>query len=583
MPYFMPTTNYTHFKNCFPLFIVSLWGLYFLPYFLLGERAYVIVHDGLENEFVYIVNVLRSGHWMDTSTQTTLEAIMNGLPRSAFRSGLNVTYGLFALLPPFWAYVANKMIVHFIGGVGMFLLLRVHVLRENGQLQTVYWLALAFSFIPYASLFCGVSISGQPLLLYAFLNVFKDKGKLTDVLIVVLFPFFIAPLLVAPFMAVAYLGLYIVYWLPSKRHHWPYLGLLTLLLGICIGLEWPLIRLSLFTPDFISHRIQIDRVHPVYLNDFAKNENSDPMAWEMVKTLFHGKWHSGNFFNLHVWVLAAMAWTMSKDARGKLLGCMAVLFFVSTYNALLPSVYKTLAVMMPLVNLYSIERFYFLQPLILFLLLGWGIYYVSKTKYAVVIPIAVAFQLGCVVAANLYSKKNIEFKNNLLLLCGRGDALDEPTFEQFMDKTLYGQVKDYIHKAPSSYRVVSLDLPPSAAQFNGFYTLDSYQNNYDLRYKKRFRQVIAKELGKNSYLKEYFDRNGSRCYALSSETNGRLLGKREQLAIECLEWNMPALKAMRCQYVLSAVPILNHQELGMRFEKMFTRSGSYWSIYLYTM
>lgn len=45
------------------------------------------------------------------------------------------------------------------------------------------------------------------------------------------------------------------------------------------------------------------------------------------------------------------------------------------------------------------------------------------------------------------------------------------------------EIKDYIGKPQSSYRVGSIGLHPSVSQESGFYTVDGYVNSYPLAYK----------------------------------------------------------------------------------------------------
>ena len=62
------------------------------------------------------------------------------------------------------------------------------------------------------------------------------------------------------------------------------------------------------------------------------------------------------------------------------------------------------------------------------------------------------------------------------------------------------------------YRVASIGIHPAIAQYNGFYTLDTYNNFYPLSYKHEFRKIIEKELEKNKKIRNYFDAWGGRCY-----------------------------------------------------------------------
>jgi hypothetical protein len=173
-----------------------------------------------------------------------------------------------------------------------------------------------------------------------------------------------------------------------------------------------------------------------------------------------------------------------------------------------------------------------------------------------------------------------EYKNNLKLLLGR--TIDEPTYRQFFAQALFSQIESYINKPNDAYRVVSIGLHPSIAQFNGYYTLDSYQVNYDLDYKNSFRRIIAPELDKNDELKGYFDDWGNRCYIFVDELGkGKLFGKNENIKIRKLDLNTQALKEMGGEYIFSSVAIENYQENHLTFESRFTNDDSFWDIYLY--
>ena len=99
---------------------------------------------------------------------------MGGLPRAALPSGLNVSVLLFYVLPPVWAYIVNYILVHMIAFVGMFLLLRKYFLTHDDDYGIVVAISLCFFFIPYYTTH-GLTVGGQPLLAYAFLNIQRDN------------------------------------------------------------------------------------------------------------------------------------------------------------------------------------------------------------------------------------------------------------------------------------------------------------------------------------------------------------------------------------------------------------------------
>ena len=110
-------------------------------------------------------------------------------------------------------------------------------------------------------------------------------------------------------------------------------------------------------------------------------------------------------------------------------------------------------------------------------------------------------------------------------------------------------------------------MHPTIAQYNGFYTLDSYQNLYSLEYKNKFREIIADELEKNHRMKNYFDAWGSRCYVFVAELFGKgkcylNCSKYETDSIDHFEIDTKALSALGGKYIFSAVPINNYEKLS---------------------
>jgi hypothetical protein len=162
------------------------------------------------------------------------------------------------------------------------------------------------------------------------------------------------------------------------------------------------------------------------------------------------------------------------------------------------------------------------------------------------------------------------------------DYGDVPSYKQYFAQKEFSDIKNYIGLPQDQYRVVSIGLHPDIAQYNGFYTLDTYNNFYPLSYKHQFRKIIAPELNKSPDLKSYFDQWGGRCYIFVSELGENyMFSKNSTKQIKHLQLNTAVLKQMGGKYILSAVPIMNFKENHLAFEKSFESKDSYWKIYLY--
>jgi len=157
-----------------------------------------------------------------------------------------------------------------------------------------------------------------------------------------------------------------------------------------------------------------------------------------------------------------------------------------------------------------------------------------------------------------------------------------PSFKQFYAEKQFQEIKAYIGKPAEDYRVASIGIHPAIAQYNGFYTLDTYNNIYPLSYKLEFRKIIERELEKDKTIRDYFDHWGGRCYIFTAELGKHyMFSKRSERVIKDLDLNTEQFKKMGGEYILSAVPILNAEENGLALEKVFEDDDSWWRIYLY--
>ena len=117
-----------------------------------------------------------------------------------------------------------------------------------------------------------------------------------------------------------------------------------------------------------------------------------------------------------------------------------------------------------------------------------------------------------------------------------------PSFREFYASDQFKQIKRFIGRPTDSYRVASIGLHPAIAQYNGFYTLDTYANIYPLKYKYQFRKIIAKELDKNPALKRYFDEWGAAATCLLTSLENITRSKEHKEKITNLELNTEAFK-----------------------------------------
>ena len=537
-----------------------------IPVFILGERSYVLVHDNLDSEFVYLHILKISRNLFGFSGSSPVYNIFNGLSRGYFHSEFSFIRVLFYFLPSFLAYVANSMIIRSIGFLGIYLLEKDYLPSNNGRIS-VFIIAATFALLPLYSLY-GLSIIGQPILFWAFLNLRARRRIVLSLILIAIFPFYSHFSFVAPFV-LSSIFIYAMYnniLLKKKVSHFFWIGIAILFLSFIIANINAIFLYIL--GDEISHREDWINYTPSFL----------AMIKSAGKTIIYGQYHSATLNSIPVIFLLICAVCRKIQKCYPALGLMIIIVAISCFDAFYNVISVPLQGNFHLLTSFQFNRFTVLVPffftLILLLLNQTDL--LSKIMiYSAVIVFSIL---------SLYNNSELKFNWSKLILPNTTKYF--VSFESFYSKNLFGQIDSYINRPKDSYRVVSLGIHPSIAQFNGFYTLDSYHNNYPLSYKRNFRLIIEGELNKNRSIKEYFDHWGSRCYLFSAELKELCYldcKKNTNMGVNNLSIDMKKLKQMGAEYIFSAVPVYNADSLNMQLERIFEDDVSSYKIYLYKL
>ncbi|HEY4245806.1 MAG TPA: DUF6044 family protein [Lacunisphaera sp.] len=540
---------------------------YFLPFLILGRNSYITIHDNLDGDFVLKSLLSQTGQTVTFDPAATIPNVLNGVPRSTIPSGLNFIFLPFALFQPHWAYVANHIIVHLIAFVGMLILLRRHFLTADNDQPTALLVALCFAIIPFYTAY-GISVAGQPLLLYAFLNLHRAH-RWTDYALICFFPVYSSLALVGPFIISA-LGLFwLINFITTQKGQRPFLlGIVMLIITYGV-VESPMIRAMFVEKSFVSHRMTWNRWNDLsFISDLRLS----------AEFFFHTQYHTGAFPTYLV-LLATIVGSLVSGWRQALDKTKAVIVLSIVTICLFAGFYgwvvHILSPVLPTLKYFNASRYYFLLPPLWLLLFALSLKAMGGSKATR--PLIWLFLVGQLA---LTLNSDAEYKNNIKLLVHRPVA--EPTYSQFFSEPLFAQVDRYIGKPKASYKIVSIGMHPSVSQFNGFYTLDGYQSSYPETYKLAFRKIIAGELAKNADLRDYFDGWGNRCYIFVDELGKNFLyGRTQNKKVTNLQLDARQLAALGGSYIFSSVEIVNHAADGLTFEAHFADENSFWEIYLY--
>ncbi|MBT2755451.1 hypothetical protein J7E71_05695 [Mesobacillus foraminis] len=536
-------------------------ALFLSPLFLLGEDAHIRVHDNLDSNLAWYKVLVESGE-LTGSIDARIPQIINGeLQRNAFGTEFSVIVWLYALFPTMIAYGLSQALTRFVAFIGMYLLLKKHIV-PGPQLAVIrVGTALAFAMTPFWP--SGMlSTLGMPMALWAFLNIRQGEKSWKNYLVLTLLPFY-SSLVLGFFFFLSAMGLF---WLTDlirgKGWNWRFLISIAYMALIYMLVEYRLFYSFLFDHEPNSRdeyfHARLSLLHSIRLT---------------FKNFVLGHTHVLTVHTLVILPILLIAfyyiWLNKGWKREK------VFVFLFAFNFLLSAWYAfwfykgwlPLTERFHFLDTFNFARYHFLRPLVLYLLfaLGLGILWGQGKAWRKIVPLLIAAQILVLTFSNeeiVYQKK--------------------PTVEQFYAEEQFMEIKEHIGLPQEDYRVASIGLHPAIAQYNGFYTLDTYNNFYPLSYKREFRKIIEKELAKNKTIRTYFDEWGGRCYLFTDELGKHYMFKKKtKKTLKNLELNIDAFKNMGGRYIFSSVPIENAGSNGLFLEEVFDSKSSAWKIYLY--
>jgi hypothetical protein len=544
------------------LFFISLAQL--APFFILREQVAIPVNDTMD-AYIPQYKVTAVKAFAFCKFNTPVDQIMNGLNRDLLVSGLNVIYLLFLIFNAFWAFTINLVLIKIVAFTGMYLFLKNNF-TSFSQKQAALG-AFLFSCIPFFPFF-GIGIAGQPLLLNTLINIHKKRSTYTDILVLIIFPFY-SSLIFTNIFILFFLFLGCVFLIIQRKKipfHLIMAGTILLLLGLLV--EYRLLHAT-SDPSFIPHRFEFN------IAAFLSSAGIAGLVKAAFRILVTGIFHVETFYSVFAMLLFILYIKKAPPSASKktILAILITIAFIGLLFGFTHAVfYGTLVRKISFLKAFQIDRFYTLLPMLYFLL---GIFSIQQI-YRTADTRKKNYANGIVVLAFL-----VVFFNNFQLkaLVHPTSAISIiPTYAAYYDTDLLNKVKETIPVPLSEYRVAGVGIDPEVLQFNGFYTLDAYLNIYPLSYKKKFRRIIAPELDKSVELKTYFDDWGNRCYIFSTEI-GRALDQQSRVnqSIRDLAIDTQALKAMsdKTVYLLSTKKIENAEIIGLTFIKEFHSTYTY--------
>ncbi|WP_246938994.1 DUF6044 family protein [Bacillus pinisoli] len=539
-----------------------IMALYVSPLFILGENAHIRVHDNLDSNLAWY-KVLKESGQIFGGMNSVVPQVINGISRNTYGTEWSGIVWLHALFPTMIAYALSQTITRVFAFIGMYLLLKSHFLKGKEWVFINIGTALAFSLTPFWP--SGMlSTLGMPLALWAFLNIRNGQHSWKNYVVLTLLPFYSSIVLGFFFFLVAIGVFWFIDWIRTKKMNIPFLVSIVYMTFVYLIVEYRLVYSFLFSTDpnsrdeYFHARLSLWRVVRLTFKNFV-------LGHTHVMTVHGLIILPVLLFGVFI-IIKKKLWKQEK----LFLYLLALNFGLSTWYAFW--FYKgwlPLTQRFHFMDTFNFARFHFLRPLVIYVSFALGLKilltYTRNSKGLVIFMI-----IGQLLVLGAFNDEMI-YRN-------------KPSVKEFFAEELFTDVKQYIGLPVEDYRVASIGIHPAVSQYNGFFTLDTYNNFYPLTYKYQFREVIENELEKNKTIKRYFDEWGGRCYIFTSELGKHyMFSKHTKKKLEHLEINTEPLKEMGGKYIFSAVPILNAVENNLHLERTFEHDQAEWKIYLYKL
>ena len=503
-------------------FIVLM--IYLLPNWLFWEGSQFMIHDNLDSNVVWFKNLAESASMFSYNIDAKIPQTLGGLSRSFYPSELNLLILLYYLFPPFIAYNINIILLHVTAFLGMFLVIRdSKILPPTLSTYISLGVALCFSIIPFWPS-GGITIAGQPLLIWAMLNVYFRRNQYVSWAVVIFFPFYSSFFLGNIFFFFTLGVIFLFYSFKLRRFDWR-MGLFFLTLLTCsIIVEQ---RLLLMFMEGVS--VQRD----VWLSN-AASLNLGGLIGVSIEMLFKGQYHFfARVFPIMPIISLAGFIVASKKIKTYilLLFCLAIIFSVIRVSRSYSLVVENL----PFFQKFN-PRFHSMLPLLWFFIVTlavcalmefnrWGVYFSILGFLAFV-------------SVNLFNFFNKDYQG--------ADYIENSFYYSFIGKngdssasfdTYYRTDEFSLVKKRTGFidsYVICVGIEPEIAQFNGYKTLGGYYAIWPLDYCMKINKLKGK-------LAEECNR---RCYFTLDE-------------VESEGFSTTEMRALKSSLILSTVEINN--------------------------
>ncbi len=543
------------------LLTLVLFLLYFSPYLIKGQNSYILIHDNLN--------------------QLNMQGIFDGKMNAQFFPNENVneytlpgTEPIFHLVhieldklffksDYFRGFVFNEFFYRLLGFLGLFFLLKIYLLKK--QLPDLFLILFSFAFISLPFWPQGnLSITGIPLLILAFFNLYHNKHLVTSFLIIIFYAFYSNIFFAGFFLGFIILCSFVYLLLKKEFNTYFLLG------GIVLFLCYILSHYPIFLNEFI-YKIPTNRSSQ-FLTGYGVIDSIKVMIFHFIYS--HKLSHS-----LHTYLIFPSSILITTLIICKKDKKWIKITFSLWVVLVLSSIFYGLFYFQPLLNIYNevgfgfrYDRLYVLNPIVWYLLWGLLLYYLfitlkNKKIARIIILLLIISQIGinCV-------KYTLKVYN------------EHPTFKEFMSEKQFDEIEQKLEGNKNDFRIGCIGFFPSIANYNGFKTIGSFSAYYPGEFKEKFYKIIKPELEQNQYLKDYFINKGSALFLFDDKIEQYYYDQeyiQQNIPEITCDLNIEELKKYDVKYLFSTAKILNSNEVGLKKLYISNEPEYYYRLYVY--
>ncbi len=505
--------------------ILVLFLAVFFYYNLPVENSYGRGHDYLQSVYsIFFTRGEIENFWFNFDL--TVPQIINGLPFNALAiSDFGIGPNLYLIMPPFEAHVANEFIRRMLALVGLYLLIKDYILpRSDYGYFVAAFVAFSFAVIPDQPTRFG-TIAMQPLLYWAYLNIWLYDYRKRNFVIVVFYPLY-SMLVLGGFVICGYFLVAAIYAFWTKRKN----KNLILFLFIFICAFYIFIEMRMFYHWFLADYVSMRHLREAVPPDF------DEFLVHLFGTFFradhanHVTEHSPGI--LFIVVLGFISMSASKfgwitSARGNqsqednavTQKLFVLLFGLVVLNSIIYALDQShfMDFKYHIGFPFSFHRLDISSPVIWRLLLALSIY-ILAVRFG---PRWRWLTSGLVMLFAAHSllqfpgvKGDIRIRLGIPEHVGlrahfMGHAVkpnpryhpDQTALKTYFQTDTFPQIEGLIQARTglklADYRTVSIDLVPSLARYHGYYTLDAWLYDGPASYRGEFFRISAPEYAKD--------------------------------------------------------------------------------------